>query len=420
MGNLWSHNPRWWPGIASRARAYFLPSAHKVADAATSREAKEQARRVATADAPFIWLFGKVQSGKSSIVQCLTGATAAEVGEGFRPMTRSTAVFDFPTEAPLLRFLDTRGLGEQGYDPAEDLAACERMAHLLIVVMRVGDPAQQAVIEALRGIRDRHPGWPMIVAQTWLHSLYQYPPAHPQPYPFTGGPQDADVPGVPSDLSRGLMYQRGLFDQLPGKGRILFVPVDFTRPEDGLPPADYGLEKLLAAIEATAPEAVRARLASLRSAEGNAIGAAAHSLILGYAFAAAAADVVPAMGAVMVPSIQGAMLHALSGRFGTSWSRADVIAFIGSLGTAVLLRYGLGFGLRQFVKLIPVYGQITGAAAAAGASFAFTYAFGRAACVYLAARRRGDEPTDREIIEAYKTGLSTAFASFHRRQDGAK
>jgi hypothetical protein len=44
------------------------------------------------------------------------------------------------------------------------------------------------------------------------------------------------------------------------------------------------------------------------------------------------------------------MLHALSGHFGTTWSRADIIAFIGSLGTATLLRYGLGFGLRQLVK----------------------------------------------------------------------
>jgi uncharacterized protein (DUF697 family) len=420
MGSLWSRHPRGWRGIASRARGYFLPSAHKVADAASSREAEEQARHVATADAPFIWLFGKVQSGKSSIVQRLTGATEAQVGEGFRPVTRSAAVFDFPAEAPLLRFLDTRGLGEHGYDPAEDLAACERRAHLLIVVMRAGDPAQHAVMEALRGIRDRHPDWPMIVAQTWLHSFYPNPPAHPQPYPFTGGPQDADIPGVPSDLSRALMYQRGLFEKMPGGGRILFVPVDLTRAEDGLPPIDYGLERLLVAIEATAPEAVRARLSGLRSAEGNEIGADAHSLILGYAFAAATADVVPAMGTVVVPSIQGAMLHALSGRFAASWSRADIIAFIGSLGTAALLRYGLGFGLRQVVKLIPIYGQIAGAAAAAGASFAFTYAFGRAACVYLSARRRGEEPNDREIIEAYKTGLRTAFDTFRRRQDGAK
>jgi hypothetical protein len=346
----------WWRDVANWAGGHYSPSADKIADGATSREAQEQARRAATTDAPIIWLLGKVQSGKSSIVQRLTGATEAEIGEGFRAMTRTAVVFDFPAAAPVLRFLDTRGLGEKGYDPSEDLATCENQAHLLIVVMRADDLAQEAVIEPLRGVRDRHPDWPVVVAQTWLHSLYPHPPAHTQPYPFTGGPQDADLSGVPSNLSRVLTHQRGLFEGIPGSASIHFVPLDFTRPHDGLPPEDYGLAQLLAAIEATAPEAVHARLAVVRSAEGNNVGRQAHSWVLGYAFAAAAADAVPAVGVVAVPSFQGAMLHALAGHFGTHWRRADIIAFVGSLGTATLVRQGLHFGLRQLVKLIPVYG----------------------------------------------------------------
>ena len=69
-------------------------------------------------------------------VQHHDAATEAEIGEGFRAMTRTAVVFDFPAEAPVLRFLDTRGLGERGYDPSEDLATCENQSHLLIVVMR--------------------------------------------------------------------------------------------------------------------------------------------------------------------------------------------------------------------------------------------------------------------------------------------
>src|SRR4051794_37576495 len=114
MGSIGYDPSRRWRDIANWAKRNFSRSVHEVADDATSDAAKERARRAATAEAPFIWLFGKVQSGKSSIVQRLTGATKAEIGEGFRPMTRSAAVFDFPAEAPLLRFLDTRGLGEQG------------------------------------------------------------------------------------------------------------------------------------------------------------------------------------------------------------------------------------------------------------------------------------------------------------------
>ena len=128
-------------------------------------------------------MLGKVQSGKSSIVQRLTGATEAEVGEGFRPMTKTARIFDFPPEAPMVRFLDTRGLGETGYDPAEDIAACERQAQLLMLVLRAGDPAQDAVFGAAQAIRARHPAWPVVVAQTWLHALYPFPPAHPRLIP---------------------------------------------------------------------------------------------------------------------------------------------------------------------------------------------------------------------------------------------
>ena len=40
------------------------------------------------------------------------------------PCTRTSRVYPFPTpEVPLLTFLDTRGVDEPGYDPAEDIAA---------------------------------------------------------------------------------------------------------------------------------------------------------------------------------------------------------------------------------------------------------------------------------------------------------
>ena len=73
--------------------------------------------------APVFWLFGKTQSGKTTLIKYLTGADAAEIGQGFRPCTRFSRLYEFPTaEAPLLTFLDTRGLDEPDYDPTEDLA----------------------------------------------------------------------------------------------------------------------------------------------------------------------------------------------------------------------------------------------------------------------------------------------------------
>ncbi len=408
-----------WRDITAWLGRHFSSTADDIARAASSEKAAEAARHAAADAAPVIWLLGKVQSGKSSIVQRLTGASEVEVGEGFRPITRSAAIFDFPVEAPVLRFLDTRGLGEKDYAPAEDLAACEAHANLIIAVMRAGDHGQLAVLDPLREIRARHPDWPILVAQSWLHSFYPFPPIHPMPYPFTGTPADAELPGVAPDLGRVLLHQRRLFDAMPGTAPIVFVPIDFTRATDGLAPADFGLDALLSAIESVAPSVVSARLAAARAGEGQDIGSKAQALITGYAFTAAAIDVAPVAGMIGVPILQGAMLHALAGRFDVEFGRDAIIAFLGSLGTATVLRYALGFGLRQLVKMIPVYGQTAGAVAAGAASFAFTYALGQAACVYLAARRHGITPRDGEIVDRYARALKEAFEIFRRQKEKA-
>src|ERR1043166_9068304 len=62
---------------------------------------------------PVFWLFGKTQSGKTTVVRYLTGATDAEIGSGFQPCTHFSRKDDFPDpEAKLLQFLDRRGRDE--------------------------------------------------------------------------------------------------------------------------------------------------------------------------------------------------------------------------------------------------------------------------------------------------------------------
>src|SRR5947209_16078619 len=91
---------------------------------------------------PVFWLFGKTQSGKTSIIKFLTGADEAQIGEGFQPCTRFSRRYYFPTaEAPLLTFLDTRGVDEPGYDPAEDIEQFNTSAHVLVVTAKVMDHA---------------------------------------------------------------------------------------------------------------------------------------------------------------------------------------------------------------------------------------------------------------------------------------
>src|SRR5437016_12745914 len=97
---------------------------------------------------PVFWLFGKTQSGKTSIIKFLTGAAEAEIGQGFRPCTRFSRQYEFPTpEAPLLTFLDTRGMDEPGYDPAEDITRFDALAHVVLVTVKVLDHAQENVLE---------------------------------------------------------------------------------------------------------------------------------------------------------------------------------------------------------------------------------------------------------------------------------
>jgi len=74
-----------------------------------------------------------------------------------------------------------------------------------------------------------------------------------------------------------------------------------------------------------------------------------------------------------------------------------------------------GFGLRQLLKLVPVYGQTAGAAAAAAMSFATTYALGKAAAYFLARRRLGASADD-GVLRAYKEALKTALAVASERQ----
>ena len=99
--------------------------------------------------APVIRPRQMVGTGKSSIIRTLTGSSDAEVGTGDRPCTATARVYEFPSEAPVIRLLDTRGLGEVAYDPAEDLALCESQAHPALAVVKAVGPVPPAALEAL-------------------------------------------------------------------------------------------------------------------------------------------------------------------------------------------------------------------------------------------------------------------------------
>ena len=366
------------------------------------RALAEAARRQAP---PLIWLLGNTQSGKTSIIRALTGAERAEIGDGFRPCTRTAQVYDFPAQAPVIRFLDTRGLGEVDYEPAADLAQCEAQSHLLVAVLRVSETRPQDLIEVLRKVRRRQPDWPVVVAQTCLHEGYPAPDdQHVQPYPF----EHEDWPArVPPELARLIQAQREAVGALPGDAPVYWVPIDFTLPEDDYQPIDYGLEALWTSLEAAAALGLQARLRSdpnLRSE----LERAAHPQIVGYSLAAAAAGAVPLADLAAVPALQARLLQVLASLYGVDWNRRVLAEFGALLGGGFALAYGTRLAGRSLAKLIPGWGQTAGALWGASASAGSTYALGKAACLYLQQRKLGRTVPAERLRQAFAEGLIEA------------
>jgi uncharacterized protein (DUF697 family) len=356
-----------------------------------------------------VWLLGKTGAGKTAIVAALTGDPRAQVGEGFEPCTRTASFYDVPPEAPLLRFLDTRGIGEANYNPENDIAWCEGQSHLLLAVMQVSDPAQHTVLRALAQARRRHPDWPVVVAQTGLHRLYPPGMRHPEPYPYTGGPEDEKAQ-LPHGLRQALAYQRSLFQGLPGSPPR-FVPIDFTVPEDGFPPRDHGLEMFWQVLEEAGPKAFEALHLARADAENDVVRAKARPLIYGYGAAAAGAGAVP-LPVVGVSGLAGVLaitLRALGNRYGVTWTPGTFAQFSGAVGGGALVLWGLRYGLRELLKLIPVVGTVTAGALNAAAAFALTVGIGEAGCVWLGYRRRGLTAPNEEVRRAFSEGLAAGL-----------
>ena len=327
---------------------------------------------------PVLWLLGKTGAGKSSIVERLTGDTRAEIGNGFEPCTSTAMLYDHPAGLPVMRFLDTRGLGEPRYDPHEDLAACRAASHALLVVTRVDDTAQGVVTAALSRLRGEIDTLAVLHVHTALRALDDEPTRR-----------------------RAVAHNARAVAEALGRTPPA-VEIDFTAPEDGYEDPDIGLDALRGALIDLVPDLERAlSVGDTADREGRAF-AARRAEVLGYAGAAAAIDLLPAVGLVAVPSVQGKLLHTLAARYGVPWDRRTAREFLAVLGTSFLYRYALSLGGRQLAKLVPVYGQTAGAAAAASISFASTYALGRAACLYLFRRVAGEPVEGEDLREAFR------------------
>lgn len=325
---------------------------------------------------PTLWLLGKTGAGKSSLLQALTGNSAIEIGNGFQPCTLTAVSYDFPESLPLIRFLDTRGLGEADYDPSADLAELAKAGHAVVVIMKVDEQEQSAVIAALKKIRKKSKIKHLLLIHTAVLGV-------------TG-----------TEREHAINANNNKVENIWGEN-FSSVDVDFFGENGEV----YHYDQLLSALAALLPVigliAEDKHHATVEERNFHQV----EKEVLWYAGSAAASDLIPVVGLVSVPAVQAKMLHSLANQYGIDWNKKTFSELVGTLGSSFALQYSLKLASRQVVKIIPGYGQTVGAVAAAAMSFGTTYGLGRAASYYFY-RKSKNEPVSAPDMQAlYKEAL---------------
>ena len=373
---------------------------------------------------PVFWLFGKPGRGKSSIIRFLTGSTLAEIGNGFQPQTRTSFQYDFPTaDQPLVRFLDTRGLGEAGYDPTEDLRSFDSSTHIVIVVARVMDHALADIVTPLRVIRAARPTRPIVLALTCLHEAYPFE-QHPNPDPFdqlNNSPVERQAVQTEEDRNKAASskrvavstasvhpaLQRSLREQEERFAGLVdrIVPIDLTKPEEGFAEPNYGGRRLEETLIEQLPAACRQALLhldDLRSSLLDLTAKQALPTILTYSSlaAASAASPLPWVDIPLVMAIQTRLVYLLADLYDQKMSVELLLKMAGAVGGRLAVR----FAVKAPLKFIPIVGQSANAAMA----FAYTFSLGKACCWYFGESRNGHVPSPEELDKVWAEQLQKA------------
>ncbi|MFO0876931.1 MAG: DUF697 domain-containing protein [Gemmataceae bacterium] len=392
-------------GLWQRLRSVFAP---RVTEDELQKHLEEVRQQTPV---PVFWLLGKTQSGKTSIVRYLTGAERAEIGRGYRPCTRFSSKYSFPAEqTPLLEFLDTRGLDEPGYNPAEDIAAFSKEAHVVVVTVRLLDHAQQTILETLQRIRK---AWnrPVVLVVTCLHEAYPQQ-QHQLPYPFDlQGNSVEGAPALPSALVESLAEHRRTFTGLVDR----VVPIDLTQPEEGLNEPNYGGPQLREVLTQVLPDAqagtLRALLVAQRDLQDLFAQRAAPTIVAYSTLAGTAGAVpIPVVDLLLISAVQTRLVYDLANLYGQPMSPQRLGELAGTLGLGLLGRHAG----RSLIKVVPGLGSVVGSVAGGALAAASTYALGKALVYYYQAVLEGHVPDPARLRKYYQDQVNVAEASLNR------
>jgi uncharacterized protein (DUF697 family)/predicted GTPase len=385
--------------VTQTALGWFSVSDERIAEIlATIRD------RLPTTEA---LLIGKPQAGKSSIVRGLTGVSAEIVGQGFRPHTKHTERYAYPSdELPLLVFTDTVGLGDINADAREivaelmgDLQQDRGLARILILTVKINDFATDALKQVARQLRAAYPDLPCLLAVTCLHEVYPPDIADHPDYPPDVVDVNRSLAAIGSDFS-------GLFDRL--------LPIDFTLEEDGYSPVFYGLDALRDALAELLPEAQAQAIYQLLDEEagellGNLYRDAGRRYILAFATISATLAAVPLPFATMpvLTALQVSMVGLLGKLYGQTLTPSQAGGLVSAIAGGFVAQ-AIG---RELVKFVPGLGSAIAASWAA----AYTWGLGEGACVYFGDLMGGKKPDPQKIQSAMQDAFQAAKQRFKDR-----
>lgn len=355
-------------------------------------------------------LIGKPQSGKSSIIRSLTGATTDIIGQGFRPHTAHTQQYAYPTEElPLLYFTDTMGLGEAQQDAPDPLIELSQLltpnsltastpsAKVIILTVKLTDFATDFLQNVISQLREQHPEVPCLLAVTCVHELYA-PQVENHP----------DYPPTDVEISRAFAAIQGQFESICDRS----VLIDFTLEEDGFTPLFYGLDTFVDQLAELLPEAESRLLHQLLDDAG--IGTEIGSLyretsrryLTTFAAMAATLAAVPLPFATMpaLTALQVTLVSLLGRLYGQSLSLSQAGGVISAIAGGFIAQV-VG---RELIKFVPGFGSVVAATWAA----AYTWALGEGACVYFGDLLGGKTPDPEKIQQTMQQSFQEAKTRF--------
>ena len=337
---------------------------------------------------PTILMLGKPGAGKSTFIRLMTDISEIEIGNGYEPCTRHSRLFRFPASEPVLQFMDTAGIGEEGFDLSGEMASISGPGNAVIAVVRIDDPAIGDLCAAVRSVSIAHPRIRIVVVHSRADAIVDNAERDQA--------RTANHRSIESAAGRQLpLVEMGMGDLDNEEGVRKQV---FELLEEWLPLAAFLVkreERNTSELEEYSK--VRNRIAR-------------HSLNAG------AVAMIPVAGIPAEIGVQARMLVELARTYDVPLSRDVLVGMGTTLGVGFTAKKVSSLLGRQMVIWVPVMGQVAGPALAGAMAFASTFAMGRAACYYFHQLKAGKQPSRAEIRRLYRSAMRNARQSY--KSDG--